>query len=184
MSMIDDDDFDKGMKKVFDQFGGRSKFSNHKLKLIYGAVKALQAYEFETIIDEIVGNNSFAPVLKDFMDGVARAREGRAAINKTAERRAANNVIPPNKMAAGFTVIKECLDRDDFTHADSMTENLKKIRGYACSLCGGDGAVHAKKEDETSYTIFLCSCPLGFNRFEAWPKWGSSFIKQGYISKY
>tara|TARA_R110000868_G_C10972548_1_gene770446 strand:- start:30227 stop:30670 length:444 start_codon:yes stop_codon:yes gene_type:complete len=64
--MIDKNFFQCEMQKLIDQFG--DKFSSRKIDLIYKALKRLDEHELAYIVDDIIGNNKFAPNVSEFVD--------------------------------------------------------------------------------------------------------------------
>lgn len=67
MKKLDYSFFKSEMTKLAEQFGA-SKFSERKGHLIYKAVQYLDERQFSYIVDDMIGNNRFAPNVIDFQD--------------------------------------------------------------------------------------------------------------------
>jgi hypothetical protein len=162
-----------------------SKFGEERGKILWREVKDLSDAWFVTVIDKLLGECRYMPMVIEFREEISRERERVWRNQKKANAKDARDFYAGNLYQADDTrtICKTIVSRllgnvldAEYSTFQQLLENASGggSRGHACWTCGDSGVFF----DSESYA-FKCSCPAGRKRTEAYPVHQSRFQAVG-----
>lgn len=151
---------------------GKAAYPDERVNLMWRELSGLPDESWTRMVDTLIADHRFAPLMPEIRDLAAIEREKAWAIEKAQHRReseaAIKNIFDDEMIRSICKTIQDRLRGDvpDETYKN-FTNGLKKLTGASCKHCEGSGLVFQMQGNHEF--VFRCVCNEGAKQPKTYP---------------